>query len=46
MVRSVIEGGLIKAAAADQFNITAKTIANVFFVTELLGVDELPHPTP
>jgi hypothetical protein len=46
MLRNVIEGGLAKAkaAAADQF-ITAKTIANVFFVTELLGVDELPHPT-
>jgi hypothetical protein len=31
MVRSVIEGGLNKAAAADQFNITAKAIADVFF---------------
>jgi hypothetical protein len=31
MVRSVIEGGLTKAAAADQFNITPKTVANVIF---------------
>ncbi|MGY4623013.1 transposase-like protein [Bradyrhizobium sp. USDA 4486] len=27
MVRSVIEGGLTKAAAALQFNVTAKTVA-------------------
>lgn len=45
-MRSVIEGGLTKAATADQFNITGKKVANVFFVTELLGVVELPHPTP
>jgi hypothetical protein len=27
-------------------DLTAKTIADVFFVTELRGVDELPRPTP
>jgi hypothetical protein len=40
MLRNLIEGGLNKAAAADQFNITAKTTAKVFFVTGLLGADE------
>ncbi len=29
MVRSVIEGGLTKAAAAHQFNISAKTVAKM-----------------
>jgi transposase-like protein len=30
MVRSVVEGGLSKAAAARQFNVTAKTVAKWF----------------
>ncbi len=52
MVRSVIEGGLTKAAAALQFNITAKTVAKWVNRFRAEGVDGLrdrssrPHSLP
>src|ERR1700758_1648197 len=52
MVRSVIEGGLTKAAAAGQFNITAKTVAKWVERFRAEGVDGLrdrssrPHSLP
>ena len=41
MVRSVIEGGLTKAAAALQFNVTAKTVAKWVKRFRAEGVDGL-----
>lgn len=52
MVRSVIEGGLTKAAAAHQFNVTAKTVAKWVKRFRAEGVDGLrdlssrPHSSP
>ena len=52
MVRSVIEGGLTKAAAALQFNMTAKTVAKWVNRFQEEGVDGLrdrssrPHSLP
>ena len=52
MVRSVIEGGLTKAAAALQFNVTAKTVAKWVKRFRAEGVDGLrdrssrPHSLP
>lgn len=52
MVRSVIEGGLTKAAAARQFNVTAKTVAKWVKRFRAEGVDGLqdrssrPHSLP
>src|SRR3984957_9600893 len=52
MVRSVIEGGLTKAAAARQFNTTAKTVAKWVERFRTEGVDGLrdrssnPHSLP
>ena len=52
MVRSVIEAGLTKAAAADQFNTTAKTVAKWVERFRAEGVDGLrdrssrPHSLP
>src|SRR6266850_5955717 len=52
MVRSVIEGGLTKAAAAGQFNTTAKTVAKWVERFRVEGVDGLrdrssrPHSLP
>src|SRR5260370_42180363 len=52
MVRSVIEGGLTKAAAAGQFNTTAKTVAKWVERVRAEGVDGLrdrssrPHSLP
>src|SRR5258708_40323379 len=52
MVRSVIEGGLTKAAAAGQFNTTAKTVAKWVERFRAEGVDGLrdrssrPHSLP
>ena len=52
MVRSVIEGGLTKAAAAGQFNTTAKTAAKWVERFRAEGVDGLrdrssrPHSLP
>ncbi|KWV44732.1 integrase [Bradyrhizobium macuxiense] len=52
MVRSVIEGGLTKATAALQFNVTAKTVAKWVKRFRALGVDGLrdrssrPHSLP
>ena len=52
MVRSVIEGGLTKAAAALQFNVTAKTVAKWVKRFGAEGVDGLrdrssrPHSLP
>ncbi|WP_145929183.1 leucine zipper domain-containing protein, partial [Bradyrhizobium centrolobii] len=41
MVRSVVEGGLTKAAAALQFNVTAKTVAKWVKRFREEGVDGL-----
>ena len=52
MVRSVIEGGLTKAAAARQFNVAAKTVAKWVKRFRAEGVDGLqdrssrPHSLP
>src|SRR5579871_6896023 len=52
MVRSVIEGGLTKAAAALQFNVTAKTVAKWVERFRADGMDGLrdrssrPHSSP
>ena len=52
MVRSVIEGGLTKAAAALRFNVTAKTVAKWVKRFRAEGVDGLqdrssrPHSSP
>jgi transposase InsO family protein len=52
MVRSVLEGGLTKAAAALQFNVTAKTVAKWVKRFREEGVDGLrdrssrPHSSP
>jgi transposase len=52
MVRRVIEGGLTKAAAALQFNVTAKTVAKWVKRFRAEGVDGLrdrssrPHSLP
>src|SRR6476619_2435149 len=52
MVRSVIEGGLTNAAAALQFNVTAKTVAKWVKRFRAEGVDGLrdrssrPHSLP
>ena len=52
MVRSVIKGGLTNAAAADQFNTTAKTVAKWVERFRAEGVDGLrdrssrPHSLP
>jgi len=52
MVRSVIQGGLTKAAAALQFNVTAKTVAKWVGRFRAEGVDGLrdrssrPHSSP
>ncbi len=52
MVRSVIEGGLTQAAAALQFNVTAKTVAKWVERFRAEGVDGLqdrssrPHSLP
>src|SRR4029453_15684723 len=52
MVRSVVEAGLTKGAAADQFNTTAKTVAKWVKRFRAEGVDGLrdrssrPHSLP
>src|SRR5439155_5321077 len=52
MVRSVVEGGVTKAAAAHQFNTTAKTVAKWVERFRAEGVDGLrdrsskPHSLP
>src|SRR6266478_6713513 len=52
MVRIVIEGGMTKAAAARQFNTTAKTVAKWVERFRMEGVDGLrdrsskPHSSP